>query len=78
MGGRQPPVRGMTDCFLTLHEVRDRTKLSAATIYRWMRKGRFPRQVPLAPQTVRWRESDIDLWMEDPAAWSAQPKMKAA
>lgn len=57
------------DCFLTLAEVRARVKLGRTTIYRWIADGRFPKQVFLAPQVVRWRQSAIDRWMEDPATW---------
>ena len=57
------------DYFLTLAEVRARVKLGRTTIYRWMGEGRFPKQVSLASQVVRWRQSDVDRWMANPKAW---------
>lgn len=55
--------------FLTLAEVKARVSLGRATIYRWMADGKFPKSIALSSQVVRWRESDIAQWMENPSAW---------
>lgn len=47
-----------------IREVKAITGASASTIYRWIRQGRFPRQVELMPGTVRWRESDLIAWQK--------------
>jgi len=50
--------------FLRLHEVEDRTGLSAPTIWRREKKGEFPRRRQLGPQIVAWLEDEIDQWIE--------------
>lgn len=49
--------------------VRDRTGLSRSTIYRKMKDGTFPAKVEISTNGVGWHESDIDLWVADPAGW---------
>ena len=57
---QRPPAR-----LLKLHDVMGRTKLSKATIYRWMRQGKFPKHVFLATGAphVAWHESDVEQWI---------------
>lgn len=38
--------------------------ISQATFYRMIREGRFPAGINLGPGTVRWRQSDVDAWIE--------------
>jgi len=40
------------------------TGLSRATIYREIAKGRFPKQVRIAPGRVAWRRTDIEEWLQ--------------
>ncbi len=40
------------------------TGLSAATIYRWIEQGTFPRPVQLGPNSVGWRASEVEAWIE--------------
>lgn len=52
--------------FLRLKQVMHRVGLSRATIYLWMRQGRFPKPVDLgAGGAVAWPEADIDKWIAD-------------
>jgi prophage regulatory protein len=60
-----PEAATMTDRFISIHEVRDRTSLSKTHIYRLMDRGRFPRPVPLGPRRVAWREGEVEAWMEE-------------
>lgn len=53
------------DHFIDLKEVKQRTSLSVATIYRRMRDGTFPRCIAIGPNTSRWLESEIQAWMLD-------------
>lgn len=53
------------DRFLKLREVMVRTSLGSSTIYRRMKAGTFPKPKQLSEACVRWRESDIDRWMDD-------------
>ena len=60
------------DRFLKLKEVMARTSLGSSTIYRRMKEGTFPKPKQLSEACVRWRESDIDKWMDDlPSAGAA-------
>jgi prophage regulatory protein len=54
---------------LRMRTVLDRTGLSRSTIYRKMREGTFPRQVEISEHCRGWRESAINRWMADPAAY---------
>ena len=55
----------VSERFLRLKEVINRTGLSRSTIYLRMKKGTFPKQVNLGPRTVGWLESEIDAWIGD-------------
>lgn len=59
------------DRLVRLPEVRDRTGLSTATIYRKMETGAFPAKVRLSVNVVAWYESDLDRWIADPLGWAA-------
>lgn len=52
------------DRLLRLREVIARTGMGKSTIYRKIKKGLFPAPVSVGGQSVRWRESDIDRWMQ--------------
>lgn len=39
-----------------------RYPVSAATIWRWVKAGKFPAPVQLGPQTTAWSVSSLDLW----------------
>lgn len=55
------------DRLLRLGQVKDRTGLSTATVYRREAVGTFPPRVRLGPRSVAWYESDIDDFVEAPA-----------
>ena len=38
-----------------------------STLWRWERTGNFPRRVRLGPNTVGYREADIERWIDDRA-----------
>lgn len=48
---------------LSIGQVRERVPLSRQEIYRRIKAGSFPRQIPLGPQRVAWREADIEEWI---------------
>ena len=50
---------------LSLGEVRALTGVSADTIYRWGREGRFPRRIDISERCSRWREDEIAAWLEE-------------
>ena len=54
----------MTDQLLTMREVCALTRLSRASVYRFIHAGDFPRQVKLGKRASRWRAADLGEWME--------------
>ena len=53
----------ITDRLLRRTDVEARTGLSATTIYRMMREGKFPLPLKISPKAVRWPASEIDAWL---------------
>jgi prophage regulatory protein len=39
--------------------------ISAVTLWRWVKEGRFPKPVKLSAGTVAWRVEDVRAWMAD-------------
>lgn len=54
---------------LRMRTVLERTGLSRSTLYRKMRDGTFPKQVRISEHCRGWRESAINRWIADPAAY---------
>lgn len=59
------------DCLLRMKDVRRRTGLSVATVYRREAAGTFPKKVRLGPKSVAWYESDIDAFVANPLDYAA-------
>jgi len=59
------------DCLLRIADVRRRTGLSVATVYRRGEQKTFPPKVRLGPKSVAWYESDIDRFVADPTGYRA-------
>jgi prophage regulatory protein len=49
---------------LKLKEVQKKTGLSRSTIYDYMAKGQFPRQVKLGERCVAWVEEEVVAWLD--------------
>jgi prophage regulatory protein len=62
---RRPAVAVRGDSILRLPDVLARVGLSRPTLYRLIALGTFPRALPLGPQAVGWRASDVDQWIAD-------------
>ena len=60
-----------TDSLLRIKDVRRRTGLSVATVYRREAAGTFPPRVRLGPKAVAWYESDIGDFVADPLGYLA-------
>lgn len=45
---------------------------SAATAWRRVRQGTFPKPVRVSPQVTAWRVGDIRQWLKNPGAFVAQ------
>lgn len=57
------------DKLLRIGEVKARTGLSTATIYRREAQGTFPRKRRISPKLVAWYESDVGQWIADPLGY---------
>ena len=55
----------MTEQLLKIGQVVEITGLSRSAIYAMMRQGRFPEPVKLAAKAVRWRESELQAWVDN-------------
>ena len=62
--GRKEKVMRMRDRLLRRREVERITGLSNSSIYRLMPQGKFPERVYVSSKAVRWRESDINDWLD--------------
>lgn len=51
--------------FIRLREVRALIGCSNATIYRMVNAGKFPKQIQLGPNYVRWDEEQVRKWMDE-------------
>lgn len=40
----------------------ERYDTSRATIWRWVREGKFPAPVKIGPNCTRWKLADIEKW----------------
>jgi prophage regulatory protein len=65
--------------FITLHEVVARTRLSRATIWRYVRAGRFPAPVRITTGSTRYVLEDVVAWMasQEGPACAATPTPSA-
>jgi prophage regulatory protein len=54
------------DNIVRLPEVKRRTGLHRATIYRKMDAGTFPRRIQLSANCVGWYEMEINAWVAEP------------
>jgi len=56
------------DAFIKLLRIADvskKTTLAKSTIWLKMSQGKFPKPTKLSPAINVWKESDIDLWIEN-------------
>ena len=54
--------------FIRRRKTAEMIGVSPATLWRWTRSGHFPKSIHLGPNTVGWREADIDAWIEQRAS----------
>lgn len=59
----------MSDVYLRLPSVIERTGLPRSSLYRLIGEGRFPKQVALTRRTVGWKASAVQQWLDDPAGF---------
>ena len=39
--------------------------VSPATLYRWIKEGKFPKQIRLGDNMVRWERKSVEAWMTE-------------
>ncbi len=54
----------MSEKFLNLSEVMNRTGLSKTSIWRGQKEGTFPTSYSISAKRVAWKSSEIDQWIE--------------
>lgn len=57
------------DRIIRLKTVINRSGLSRSTVYRKISEGTFPPKVKLSLNGVGWRESELNRWIANPAAY---------
>ena len=58
-----------SDRIIRMKTVLARTGLSRSTLYRKIADGTFPRQLSISVHGAGWRESAVNRWIADPAAY---------
>ncbi len=53
------------DAYLRLPDVMHATGLSKATIYRRIKSDQFPRPYELGANSVAWKRSEIENWIDN-------------
>jgi prophage regulatory protein len=63
--GRYEPITNWINSMrlIKLKEAIEKTSLGRSTIYEFMTKGTFPKQVSLGAKSVAWLESEVDDWI---------------
>lgn len=57
------------DRFLQEKDVLEMTSFSRSTLWRQIKRGRFPPSVVISAGRVGWRQSAIQAWQNDPDNW---------
>ena len=57
------------DRIIRLKTVINHSGLSRSTVYRKISEGTFPQKVKLSLNGVGWRESELNRWIANPAAY---------
>lgn len=66
------------DRFMRERDVLEVTSFSHATLWREIKRGRFPKPVNISAGRVGWRESAIAEWQSNPGEWQQQKSIEAA
>ena len=55
----------MTDVFLRIKDVLQKTGLKRSSLYRLIKKGEFPNQIEIGPRARAWSGSSVTQWMNE-------------
>lgn len=64
---RKAPLPADED-LLTIGDITERTKKDRATIYRWIKRGLFPKGRLTGPNSRAWTRGEYRAWLEGRAA----------
>lgn len=53
----------MDNAIIRLPQVVEKIQVPKSTLYKWMKKGLFPKPVVLGIRSVGWRSSDVSAWL---------------
>lgn len=53
------------DRLLKVSELAEFLGVYPSTIYRWLRRGMLPQPFEIGEKAVRWRQSEIEKWLEE-------------
>lgn len=57
---------------LRLPAIKEKTGLSAATIYRYMKAGKFPKPIKIGDRAVAWLSDEVEIWSAERVAHSRE------
>jgi excisionase family DNA binding protein len=49
---------------LKAHQVADRLSISERTLWRLIKRGKFPGPIRYSRRMVRWKTSDLNTWLD--------------
>ncbi|MBT5268252.1 MAG: AlpA family phage regulatory protein [Candidatus Marinimicrobia bacterium] len=55
-------MQNQSNVYQSDKQVAYRFVVSRATIWRWVKEGKFPKPVKLSPGCTRWKLSDVEQW----------------
>ncbi len=55
----------MTESFIRLPKVKQRTGFGRSQIYHLIKQGKFPKQIHIGPKSVAWLDSEVSEWMKE-------------
>jgi prophage regulatory protein len=61
------------DRIIRLKTVLHRSGLSRSTVYRKIKEGTFPPQVPISANGAGWSEAEINRWVANPPQYRPKP-----
>lgn len=62
--GQPPSAATATAPLLTLKDVAAQLRVGPRTVQRMVKGGEFPRAIQIGPACPRWRQSDLDAWLD--------------
>ncbi|MCP4285053.1 MAG: AlpA family phage regulatory protein [Gammaproteobacteria bacterium] len=55
--------------FMNRQEIKRITGKGDPTLWRWERRGIFPKRRKIGPNSVGWPSGEVSHWYEDPEGW---------